>query len=161
MTQIAQLALDAVDRNLTNECYPTGAPPSKPMLKQWSTVLQQSFIRTGLTLVNITLFQPESIASNEFPHLTLVSFLRHRPKELAVMAPSVLLVSEETSALLATCLCMGNSLCAFCDGTVKDGIGSHGWQIRPSLALTTDIRKVESAALLHPLIIIAHTILLW
>jgi hypothetical protein len=35
---------------------------------------------------------------------------------------------------------------AFGDGTVKDGIGAHGWHIRPDLDLTHDLLSIESAA---------------
>jgi len=66
------------------------------------------------------------------------------------MGPSVLSVAEATSSLLATSLRKGTQLYSFGDGTVKDGIGArigaHGWQICPSLDLSSDLAIVESAA---------------
>ena len=62
------------------------------------------------------------------------------------MGSSVLSVAEATSSLLATSLRTGTRLYSFGDGTVKDGIGAHGWQLCLSLDLSSDIRIVESAA---------------
>jgi hypothetical protein len=43
-------------------------------------------------------------------------------------------------------LYIGLTIKAFGDGTVKDGIGAHGWHIRPDLDLTHEFLSIESAA---------------
>jgi hypothetical protein len=104
------------------------------MLKQWKIVLSQSFIRNGHTL-NINPFLSQLATSAPLHDLSFAFPLRHRPLELMVMGSSVLSFPEETSPLLATRLRTGNRICAFGDGTVKDGIGAHGWRRRISSAI--------------------------
>ena len=144
MTTIADWALYATQQRQTSEIYTTQAPPSPQMLQQWKTVLGQAFIKTGHTLN----FRPslKQIPPQAQPSDTFTSFLTTRPEEVIVMGHSVLSVAEATSSILATSLRKGTQLYSFGDGTVKDGIGAHGWQIRPSLNLSSDHGIVESAA---------------
>ena len=95
---------------------------------------------------NVRPFLPQPTVTDPHPHLTFTTFLRHWPKELMVMGFLVLSVSEETLPLLVTQFCTGNRLCAVGNGTVKDGIGAHRWQLRPFLDLSTNNRIAESAA---------------
>jgi hypothetical protein len=65
--------------------------------------------------------------------------------ELSIMGPGVLnkdTIAESFAHRLRT----GLTIKAFGDGTVKDGIGAHGWHIRPDLDLTHDLHSIESAA---------------
>ena len=114
------------------------------MLQQWKTVLRQAFIKTGHTLN----FRPslKQIPPQAQPSDIFMSFLTTRPEEVIVMGPSVLSIAKATSSILATNLRKGTQLYSFGDGTVKDGIGAHGWQSRPSLDLSTDLGIVELAA---------------
>ena len=79
MTTIADWALHATQQRPTIEKYTNQAPPSNQMLKQWQTVLRQSFIRTGQTL-NVHPSQPQPPPTEQHLDLTFRSFLSNALK---------------------------------------------------------------------------------
>jgi hypothetical protein len=79
------------------------------------------------------------------PPATFSQYLLTNEDGLSIMGPGVL-NKDHIAEFFAHRLRTGLTIKALGDGTVKDGIGEHGWHIRPDLDLTHDFTSIESAA---------------
>ena len=113
------------------------------MLKHWRQLLRSCFLlSTNLIAHPPSLFTP--LPQTLHP-ASFTEYLLANAHELSIMGTGVL-NQDSIATFLADYISSGLPIDTFGDGTVKDGIGAHGWHIRPTLDLTHDRHSIESAA---------------
>ena len=144
MTSLAGWATTGGPPSQCSESYPDQPRLTTRMLQHWRQLLRSCFLLSNNQLANPP---SHSTPLPQAPPPTLFShqYLAANEDELSIMGPGVL-YHDEIATLFTNCLSSALPIKAFGDGTVKDGIGAHGWHIRPDLNLTNDLYSIESAA---------------
>ena len=126
-----------------SESYPAQPAPTDRMLSHWRQLLRSSFLLSS-NLIDHPPSHPLPLLPTQ-PPASFTAYLIANEHELSIMGEGVL-HQDDTASYLADRISSGLPINAFGDGTVKDGIGAHGWHIRPSLDLANDNHSIESAA---------------
>ena len=143
LTQISDWATSGGPPSQGSESYPDQQAPTDRMLSHWRQLLRSCFLlSTNLIAHPPSHPLPPTLT---LPPVSFTAYLLEHAHELSIMGTGVI-NQDSTASFLADRISSGLPINAFGDGTVKDGIGAHGWHIRPTLDLTNDHHSIESAA---------------